>query len=356
MVGWKLEDWPFAPDYGPPAGSPAAEQQDEATVQHVGDSKAAAKLRAMADKMQATIDAKLNPSVANLNYTRRRAQMAESLRCEGQRLERVQYALYGLAQVHEQGRLPAVLAKVTSKVLIEDMLIRDTWPESEWYEDMRKRLGKAGITPESYVEAHKALLALTKAPDRQAEMQAAELEAEAKRLVGQVPGFFPTPPDIAGQMLDLAVVRPGMTVLEPSAGHGAIADAIRERCPEAALTCIEINPTLSQLLETKGHTLHPDAHDFLALDEGEVYDRVIQNPPFEGLADVEHVLAAYKHLKPAGRLVSVMSESPFFRKDTKAVEFREWLDDVGGWQVDLPAGAFAASGTGVKTRLVIIDR
>src|SRR5690606_35169574 len=37
--------------------------------------------------------------------------------------------------------------------------------------------------------------------------------------------FFPTPPELAARVVDLAQLRGGLTVLEPSAGDGALADA-----------------------------------------------------------------------------------------------------------------------------------
>lgn len=61
-------------------------------------------------------------------------------------------------------------------------------------------------------------------------------------------------------------------------------------------------------------------------------------------------------LRPGGRLVAVMSEGPFFRARAADKAFREWLDAVGGRSRKLPEGAFEASGTGVRTRLVVIDR
>ena len=56
--------------------------------------------------------------------------------------------------------------------------------------------------------------------------KAKELE---RKLVGQKVGidFFPTPKSVASDMVQKADIQPGMTVLEPSAGNGNIADAIK---------------------------------------------------------------------------------------------------------------------------------
>jgi len=89
-------------------------------------------------------------------------------------------------------------------------------------------------------------------------------------------------------------------------------------------------------------------------DDWQRFDFVIMNPPFEELQDVDHVQHAYKMLSNGGTLVSIMSESPFFRNDTKSKNFREWLELVGGYSEKLPEGSFKESGTGVNCRLVVI--
>ncbi len=64
------------------------------------------------------------------------------------------------------------------------------------------------------------------------------------------------------------------------------------------------------------------------------------NPPFENGQEIDHVRHAFSLLAPGGRLVSVMSEGPFFRSDSKAIAFRAWLDEVGAETESLPENAF----------------
>ena len=99
-----------------------------------------------------------------------------------------------------------------------------------------------------------------------------------------------------------------------------------------------------------------DDRDFME-HKGE-YDRIIMNPPFEGMQDADHVKHAYSLLAKGGKLVAITGESPFFRSDRKAVEFRDWLDSVGGSSEKLPEGSFKDSdrSTGVNTRLVVITK
>lgn len=178
-----------------------------------------------------------------------------------------------------------------------------------------------------------------------------------RSLIGRnIEGFFPTPRGVIHDMLEDADIHAGMDVLEPSAGKGDIADAIKETVPDANLHVGELNYTLRDLLKAKGHNLVSD--NFLE-HEGK-YDRIVMNPPFEQMQDTEHVRHAYNLLKPGGKLVSIMGESPFFRSDKKAVEFRNWLDSVGGQHERLPEGSFAGTDafrqTGVNSRKVVIQK
>ena len=90
------------------------------------------------------------------------------------------------------------------------------------------------------------------------------------------------------------------------------------------------------------------------------YDCILMNPPFESLADIDHVRHAFEQLAPGGRLIAIMSEGPFFRGDKKAEAFRSWLDDQGGESEKLPEHAFqgieAFRQTGVRTRMITIEK
>lgn len=178
-----------------------------------------------------------------------------------------------------------------------------------------------------------------------------------RELIGKsLPGFFPTPRAVIQRMLELAKVEACHRVLEPSCGKGDILDALQDTCPGIELLAIEWNRSLADVLAAKGH--HVQFADFL--EHHDSYDRIVMNPPFENGSDMLHVQHAYRLLSPQGRLVSVMSEGPFFRNDKKATEFRAWLDEVGGETEQLPEDAFqgrdAFRQTGVRTRLVMISK
>ncbi len=202
-----------------------------------------------------------------------------------------------------------------------------------------------------------AVRALADDPEESARQQA---EAERVRLEDgvrfrDIPGFFPTPPALVEKMIDAAELDAGHEVLEPSAGKGDIAAAIRSH-GVAQLELVEINGQLCKLLRAKG--FEPHETDFLKL-AGADFDRVIMNPPFEKGQDVDHIRHAFDCLAPGGRLVAICSEGPFFRKDRRSAEFRCWLEHHRTRTEKLPAafsGRESFRQTGVATRMVVIDR
>ena len=186
------------------------------------------------------------------------------------------------------------------------------------------------------------------------------LDAAQRDLIGSdIPGFFPTPPELAARMVSLARLdEPGLEILEPSAGKGDLADAIRAKIGDgdSELVCVEINRRLCEMLNLRGIRAH--CGDILDAS-GEV-DRVVMNPPFENGQDADHVRHCFGMLRPGGRLVAIVSAGLFHRQDRKAVEFREWLDsdEVFAVLYETLDGAFAKAfrSTGVQAVLLVLDR
>ena len=183
------------------------------------------------------------------------------------------------------------------------------------------------------------------------------IKAAERQLIGQkIPGYFPTPKPLADRLVDTADIQPGMSVLEPSAGKGNIADSVKAQAPGAKLDTVEQQTQLRDILAMKGHNVV--GNDFLE-HQGK-YDRIVMNPPFEKGQDIEHVRHAFDLLKPGGRVVAIMSEGPFFRSDSKATAFRDWLDENDGTSEKLPQGSFTGKEserqTGAASRLVILDK
>lgn len=157
--------------------------------------------------------------------------------------------------------------------------------------------------------------------------------------------FF-TPPDLAREVAEMADVR-GCVVLEPSAGHGALADA----CLSAGATivdCFEINEESIKVLYKKGH--HYIGDDFLAFGCRELYDRIVMNPPFTKNQDIKHVKHAIKWLAPSGILVAIMLNNQT-RKG-----FQEIVAGHDPEIIEVERGAFKESGTDVPTVIVKIRK
>jgi 16S rRNA G1207 methylase RsmC len=130
---------------------------------------------------------------------------------------------------------------------------------------------------------------------------------------------------------------------------------VRDVVGNHRLTCCEFNYTLRKLLKAQKFRL-TKVSDFLDLELFGRFDAVVMNPPFEKGQDIEHAVHAFRHLKPGGRLASVVSESAHFNTSVKHSGFRDWLESEGGYFIDLPAGAFKESGTGVKARLIYVEK
>lgn len=172
--------------------------------------------------------------------------------------------------------------------------------------------------------------------------------------------FFPTPKSLVDQMIQVADLDymndPDTKILEPSAGHGAIADAIRAKVPQAQLDVVELLPMNADALARKGHAVHEQ--DFLSF-KGGPYDRIIMNPPFsvdgDALAYITHINHAWDMLKDGGKLVAIVPTGFTFRNDEKSRAFRK-LVDMHGWREEVPAGTFKESGTGIPTMLVELTK
>lgn len=225
-------------------------------------------------------------------------------------------------------------------------------PAGEWNVKERARLERMGLkTDQNLQAALREYLPLRGDRPREDPIKAAE-----RALVGTKPGidFFPTPPPLAQRMVQLANINPGEHVLEPSAGKGDIADAIR--AAGGKVDAVELSDTLRKVIEAKGHKLV--GTDFEAFDSHEQYDAIVMNPPWSGGADVRHVMRAFGMLKPGGRLVALMSMHPSFAQDKASVAFRAWMDGMGGEAEKIPASDFASQwmSGGIPSWLIRVDK
>lgn len=165
--------------------------------------------------------------------------------------------------------------------------------------------------------------------------------------------FFATAPARADVMVADADIKPYHVVLEPSAGEGAIADAIRRAVPGCQLIVGELDNDRAALLREKGYDCQ--FSDFLTFNPGAIFDRAVLNPPFSARSDVKHVMHAWSLLKPGGRLVAIMAAGVMTNSYKDVVAFRELLSETGR-AIALPAGEFKHAGTMVSTVQVVMDK
>lgn len=167
-------------------------------------------------------------------------------------------------------------------------------------------------------------------------------------------GWFPTPPDVADRLIEFADIQPRHTVLEPSAGEGAIVGALVEKGVKD-ITTVEIDPGRHKLLRKRFPEATHIFGDFLYWKpEDNEFDRIVMNPPFgPHLAHIEHALHM---LAPGGTLVSVVPASFEHREDKRHAEIRRWIErDARTWGVwSLPDNSFKDSGTNVNASVLVL--
>lgn len=172
-------------------------------------------------------------------------------------------------------------------------------------------------------------------------------------------GFFETPRAVADQLCRLARVTYGMAVLEPSAGRGAICEAMARAGVEPRLIfCVEALEAHRAILRAAGYMVI--SVDFLKMKPAAIpadrFDAIAMNPPFSKGQDIAHVLHAFKFLRPRAWLASVMSAGVEFREDKKTRDFRAFVADNNGTITRLPPGTFKDAGTDVHTVIVTLQR
>lgn len=166
--------------------------------------------------------------------------------------------------------------------------------------------------------------------------------------------FFATPEKLANELVYLADLKQHDTILEPSAGQGAIIKAINKVC-DVVPDCFELMDVNTIILNKSGLRFNLIGDDFLK-HNGEVYTKIIANPPFTKNQDIDHLKEMYECLSRGGRLVCITSESWVNGSQKKQVDFKDWLDEVEAEVLDIEKGSFKESGTTVGGKIVIVNK
>ena len=116
--------------------------------------------------------------------------------------------------------------------------------------------------------------------------------------------FYPTPERLAKLAVAFADIGMNDNVLEPSAGHGGLADEVLYK---QNVVCIEISSLHCKVLEAKGYFVH--CADFLAWETDFRFERIVLNPPYSDGRWQAHLNHATKFLAANGRLTAILPAS-----------------------------------------------
>lgn len=167
--------------------------------------------------------------------------------------------------------------------------------------------------------------------------------------------YYPTPEPLGFMMNQWGRIGDGESVLEPSAGHGAIARYVPRENP---LTAVEPSQSLFSKLQIKAGGNGRKFENTIFEDYNVVnkHDVVLMNPPFGagGRLAVDHVAKAFQHLEEGGRIVAIIPRGSTDKK------FDKWYEEQKGVvltaEIGLPDITFERAGTSVNCRVVVIDK
>lgn len=177
--------------------------------------------------------------------------------------------------------------------------------------------------------------------------------------------YFATPEPIGYKMVQWLQSKPGQSLLEPSAGDGAIARWMPDNTYN---TVVEPSRDLTPKLMCNVAGAKVVESTFENFDLHNKFDGIAMNPPFGhgGKTAVEHVAKAYQHLKDGGRLIAIIPDGPAGQKhfdkwfygdpEAKRKADRGIADGVLMADIHLPSVTFDRAGTNVNTHMVVIDK
>ncbi|EPG2302342.1 DEAD/DEAH box helicase family protein, partial [Acinetobacter baumannii] len=165
--------------------------------------------------------------------------------------------------------------------------------------------------------------------------------------------WYATPEPLGFKMIEWAGVHTGDSVLEPSAGDGAIGRFVPQ---DVELTMIEPTESLASRAQMANTGAKVIVDTFESLESLNKYHAIVMNPPFghAGTLAIQHIKKAFGHLYDGGRIVALV---PRGSMDSKVDEF---IDSTPGAiltaEIWLPQSTFKNAGTAVSTRIIIIEK
>ena len=143
--------------------------------------------------------------------------------------------------------------------------------------------------------------------------------------------------------------------MEPSAGNGALINAVLRLHNDITIDCYELNPLNRKVLENMAN-VNVLGDDFTKRVDNEEYDVIIANPPFSKNQDIIHLMKMWNNLRYGGRIACITSTHWMFANDAKSVECRDWIIGKCVFQHEFPNGTFKESGSDIATILLILEK
>lgn len=181
------------------------------------------------------------------------------------------------------------------------------------------------------------------------------LKRNSKNRSAEGDDYFATPEPLGKKMVEWLQSAPGHRLLEPSVGHGAIGrwfpGTTRNRATEK-----------SYKLTSLAQMNFPGEVDNIPFEDLNIinkFEGIAMNPPFGkgGKLAYEHISKALKHLVNGGRVVALVPDGPMANKRLDAMLADEKHKNIyPAAEIALPQGVFDRAGTGVKTKILILDR
>ncbi|WP_297533061.1 LPD38 domain-containing protein [Thalassolituus sp.] len=167
--------------------------------------------------------------------------------------------------------------------------------------------------------------------------------------------YFATPEPVGLKMVEMANIRPGEDVLEPSGGHGAIARWFPDYTKNKA---IEPSADLASKLSLRfsGDVMTGMFEDHHIVNK---YDAIVMNPPYGhgGKTAADHVGKAGAHLRDGGRIVALIPTGPAADKQFDKLLSSDAMKDIYTVaDIKMPSVTFERAGTKVSTRILVLEK
>ena len=320
--------------------------------------KTISKLRDLAIKLKA--ERQEHSPCNRRQKTNREVRIGARFKAEFDRLRLLESWVLGILQKCEEGRMPSILNKVTSRKVLDILSQYLIDP------DIKVELAaleRAGLTCKEDIESAIAVLEEIKIVEinieEEREQRLSTLEQNLFRK--QIAGFVPSTKLVVKEILELAQIEEWHKVLEPHGGRGDLIEGLLAFVPRVHVDTGEKDDLLREILKLKGYS--PRYSDFLQA-EGleEQYDRVIMNPPWGvdlGIGhEIDHIYKGFQCCQKGGRLVAIAPAGLESNNSPKYREFIKWLTLYQAEVWDLGTKAFKKSDFvgSISTVAIVVDK